>query len=329
MEKTLIINREQCRQILTVQRCIPAMENALKSVSRQQVKMLQRVMIGHDNGNSLAAMPASELSRDVTGAKIIIFPGPETAKAKTNQGIIPLFEVSTGRLKAIVDAELITVIRTAATSARATKVLAKADSSTVAILGSGKQGIAHAKAMIEVRPVKTVYFWDLHLRRAEKACRQMSELYPDVNFVCCETAKKAVENADIICTTTPGKTQDPVLKGRWVKKGAHVNAVGACSANGRELDGELISKSKVFTDWNEAVMRDGGDILLSLKLGEIDAVPQLVQIGDVLNGTSGGRQNEDQITIFESVGISVEDIAAADMIYNRAKEKGIGTYLEI
>ncbi len=329
MNKTLVINRSQCEEILSVEKCIPAMKTALIGLSDKSAKVLQRSMISHENGNSLANMPASLLSEDVTGAKVIIFPGQQTAKAGTNQGIIPLFSIETGRLIAIVDAELITVVRTAATSAAATDVLAREDAHTVAILGSGKQGKAHARAMIAVRDIKTVYMWDLYLNAAEKACMELKSKYPDVEFIRCETAKQAVLNRDIICTCTPGKTENPVLFGDWIKEGAHINAVGACSAKGRELDGAAVAKSTVFTDWNEAVLRDGGDILLSIEKGELARIPYLIEAGAVLNGTAQGRQSEKEITMFESVGISVEDIAAAKVIYEYAKENNTGTWLEI
>ena len=329
MNKTLIVNRSQCEEILTVEKCIPYMKTALVGISEKQAKVLQRTMIPHANGNKLANMPASLISENVTGSKVIIFPGPQTAKMGTNQGIIPLFDIETGRLIAIIDAELITVVRTAATSAAATDVLANKDSKTVAILGSGKQGKAHAQAMIAVRNIEKVYMWDLYFDAAKSACELLKAQYPDVEFISCETAKDAVASADIICTTTPGKTENPVLLGAWIKDGAHINAVGTCSASGRELDGEAVKKSVIFSDWTEACHRDAGDILFNISIGELDAIPPMVEAGEVLSGKHPGRTDEKQITMFESVGISVEDIAAAKMIYEYAKENGIGTWLEI
>lgn len=329
MNKTLIVNRSQCEEILTVEKCIPYMKTALVGISDKQAKVLQRIMIPHENGNMLANMPASLMSENVTGSKVIIFPGPQTAKMGTNQGIIPLFDITTGELIAIIDAELITVVRTAATSAAATDVLARKDSETVAILGSGKQGKAHVQGMLAVRDIKTVYMWDLYFGAAKSACETMKTQYPQVEFIPCETAKEAVVNADIICTTTPGKTETPVLLGEWLKDGAHINAVGTCSARGRELDGEAVKKSVIFSDWTEACNRDAGDILFNLKIGELTEMPPMTEAGEVLAGRHPGRTDEKQITMFESVGISVEDIAAAKMIYQYAKENNIGTWLEI
>ena len=119
------------------------------------------------------------------------------------------------------------------------------------------------------------------------------------------------------------------MLGDWVKEGAHINAVGTCSARGRELDGEAVKKSAIFSDWTEACHRDAGDILFNISIGELDEMPPMVEAGEVLAGRHPGRTDENQITMFESVGISVEDIAAAKMIYQYAKENNIGTWLEI
>ena len=329
MNKTLIVNRAQCREILSIEKCVPYMKTALVAISDKQAKVLQRFMIPHSNGNMLAHMPASLMSENVTGSKVIIFPGPETAKAGTNQGIVPLFNIATGELMTIIDAELITVVRTAATSAAATDALARKDAETVAVLGCGKQGKGHAEAMLKVRDIKKIYMWDVNLDFAKASCEVMREKFPEVEFIPCESAKEAVVDADIICTTTIGKGEEPVLRGEWIKAGAHVNAVGSCGANGRELDGEAVKKATVFSDWTEACLRDAGDILLSMKLGELSELPPMVEVGEVLAGRHPGRKSADEITMFETVGISVEDIAAAKMIYEYAKENGIGTWVEI
>ena len=329
MQKTLVINQKECAGILSVESCMPAMADALKAVSLNQIKMLQRTMIPHESGNMLANMPASLLSKNVTGAKVIIFPGPQAAKDKTNQGIIPLFDTESGALIAIVDAELITVIRTAATSAVATQALANKNAKTVAILGSGKQGRAHARAMIAVRKIEKVYFWDVIEAASISACEELSKQYPAIEFVSCATAQKAVEGADIICTTTTAKAPEPILQGQWVKAGAHINAIGACSANSRELDAKAVEISSVFVDWQEAAGRDAGDLIIPYEKGEIKGQKLTCEIGKVILGQEKGRKTQEEITMFESVGISIEDIAAAFMIYETAKAQGIGTYLEI
>lgn len=329
MEKTLIVNKQECEKILNIKMLVEPMKKVLSDISNKDTVVLQRIMIAHENGNKLANMQASLIDDGVTGSKITIFPGSETAKKGTRQGIIPIFNIDSGALSAIIDAKLITVMRTAATSAAATDILARKDSEVLAVLGSGKQGKAHVKAMIEVRDIKEVYMWSLHFENCKKACAELKTQYKDVNFIACETVKEAVYNADIICTTTPGKSADAILKYEWLKKGVHINAVGACTANGRELDAEIIKNGTIFTDWTEAVLRDAGNIILAKDNDGIDKTMELCEVGEVINNRTTGRKKEDEITIFESVGISAEDISAANIIYKYAKEHNIGTYVEI
>ncbi|MBR5265432.1 MAG: hypothetical protein IKV63_02320, partial [Clostridia bacterium] len=162
MEKTLIINRKEAEMVLNYPDCIKAMENIFAAMSDGKVTNLQRTMIRHEGGCSLAIMPASDNSINVTGGKVIMFASPEAARNKTNQGIVPLFDTITGALKAIVDAELITVNRTAASSAAAANHLAKKDASVLAIFGGGKQGRAHALAVAAIRDIKKINVWSYH-----------------------------------------------------------------------------------------------------------------------------------------------------------------------
>lgn len=329
MNKTLIVNRELCAQLLSVQDCIPAMRDTLIAAAQNEIKMLQRQMIPHSSGNMLALMPASLLTKNVTGSKVIIFPGSQTRKDGTNQGIVPLFDTETGALLAIVDGELITVVRTAATSAAATDVLARKDASSVAILGAGNQGKAHAEAMCSIRDIRKVYVWDQFPAAVEAACAVLREKLPQVEIIPCAVPEEAVRDADIVCTVTSTKGDAPFLKGEWLKEGAHLNAVGACSAAAREVETSVVRRCKVYYDWEEATMRDAGDLIIPMRAGEVKKEDFMGEIGSVMLGRLEGRTNDREITMFETIGISVEDIAAACQIYEKAKEQGLGVWLEI
>lgn len=326
MNKTLIVSRELCTRLLTVKDCIPAMRETLSAAALGEVQMLQRSMIPHDSGCKLAIMPATLEPRQVTGAKVIIFPG--AAARGTSQGIVPLFDTETGALKAIVDAELITVVRTAATSGAATDILARKDAAALAILGCGKQGRAHAEAVCAVRDIKTIYLWNRSPGNLETALRELGEKLPGVELVPCGTPEQAVRNADVVCTTTNGRG-GIVLEGRWLKPGAHVNAVGACSAKNREVDTETVRRSKVYYDWMSASLRDGGDLVIPLANGEISSEHFMGDLGYVVTGELEGRTSDSEITFFESVGLSVQDVAAANLIYEKAKAQGLGVWVEI
>lgn len=329
MEKTLIVNREQCRELLTYDDCIGAMSETFSAISLEQTKMLQRSMIGHESGNTLAIMPASLLPKKITGSKIIIFPGKSAKLNKTNQGIVPLFDTDTGALRAIIDAELITTVRTASASACATAWLANKNAKSLAVLGAGNQGRAHALAIARVRQLETIYVWSYNDKSVNDFCEYIGARLPHVKLVPCKECKEAAENADIICTTTSAKSDSPILKGEWVKKGAHINAIGACSAAAREVDTECVKISRVFVDWKEAALRDGGDLAIPISKGELKEDIICSELGNVILGGQKGRIREEDITLFKSVGISVQDIAAAVLIYEKAKALKVGEYVEI
>lgn len=326
MKKTLIINQKEVRELLKMDQCIEAMEECFKDVSTGATEMLQRTMIHHPNGNILAGMASSLHNKQITGSKVIIFPGTQTKKAGTNQGIIPIFDIATGALLSIVDAEIITGVRTAAATAAATGWLARGEASSLAILGAGNLGRLHIDSIKLIRDIRRVTVWDINPEAAEALCRHVLEKY-SMEAVPCATAQQAVEGADIICTMT--KADTPILKGAWIKPGAHINAVGACSAKAREVDTDLVCRSRVYCDKSEAVLRDAGDLLIPMAEGAISPDHIVGEIGNVMLGKLGGRQSAEEITMFETVGIAVEDLAAAWLVYQQARARGMGTELEI
>lgn len=326
MTKVRIINRREAAGLLTMEACIEAMDQTLREVSAGKTHMLQRFMLPQEKGNAFALMGADNLGQGVCGAKIIVFPGAEARANHTNMGIVPLFDSNTGALKAIVDAECITAVRTAATSVAATRLLSREDSTHLALLGAGRIGRLHIEGICKVRNIKTVTVWNRTFERGEECCRWAKESF-GVEAIPCKTPEEAVRGADIICTVTQAK--EPVLMGEWLKPGAHINAVGACSANARELDTAAVAKSRIYMDQREAVLRDGGDVVIPLNAGELTEDNIIGEVGQALLGQIPGRQSQADITLFESVGISVEDLSAALLIYRLAREKGIGTEVEI
>lgn len=329
MSKTLIINKEECAKLLTYERCIPAMRDALVSISGKDAVVLQRQMIPHEGGNCLAIMPASSMSEKVTGGKVIIFPGPATYQAGTSQGIVPLFSTETGELLAITDAHVMTTIRTSSTSAAATDVLARKDAKNLAIVGSGNQGRAHALAISKVRDLKRIYVTDMMESSVVSCVEYLKEYLEGVEIIPCASAEEAVKEADIICTTTAGRSAEPVLKQEWVKEGVHINAVGACVPFGIECDTEILHKSRVYTDWTEAAARDSGDLAIPIASGMYKVEQIIGEVGQVISGEIEGRTSDTDNTFFETVGISVQDLISANIIYKAAKEKGMGIAVQI
>lgn len=155
----------------------------------------------------------------------------------------------------------------------------------------------------------------------------MTKAYPNITFIPCKTAKEAVVDADILCTVT--KAQEPIVEGEWLKSGVHINAVGACSPVAREMATSVVQKARVYVDKTEAALRDGGDLVIPMNAGEWSADKVVGEVGEILLGKLEGRKTAEEITMFETVGIAVEDLASAYLIYQKAKEQGIGLEVEL
>ena len=329
MAKTLVVSEHEAVELLGLGECIEAMRGTLAAVPKGEVQSIQRTMIPHPNGNTLAGMASSIAGEGIAGTKVIIFAGPAAAKAGTSQGIVPIFSTQTGALIAIVDGHSITLTRTAATSAVGTDVMANPDANSLCLIGAGRQARGHLEAMALVRKLKTVTVWDLYPEATAKFVADMAPKFPGIAIRACDTAEEAARDADIICTVTPGKTEDPVLLGAWLKPGCHINAVGACSPQGRELDTAAMKKGRLFVDQMAAAKRDAGDFVIPFQKGELDEDHILGEIGEIINGQKPARTSPEDITIFESVGIAAEDLATAYLIYQKARAAGRGVEVEI
>lgn len=327
MNKTLVVSNVQAAHLLKMSDCINAMREVLRDSSAGVITTLQRTMMFQKNGNILAIMPSSIAPKAIAGLKATVFPNLSAQKNDTAQGIVAIFDAVTGSLIAIVGAKASETMRTAATSACATRTLARKDASTLGILGAGKQGRAHLRSICLVRNIKKVYVWDILPAAVDSYCSEMKEAYPDLILIPCKTAKDAVQDADIVCTVT--KAHTPILKGEWLKAGAHINAVGACAPVFREVDTNAVNKSRVFVDKKEAALQDAGDLLIPIKAGEFSADKIVGEVGEILQGRLEGRKSEEEITMFETVGIAAEDLASAYLIYQKAKEHGVGVEVEL
>ncbi len=291
----LFLNEEQVRQHLQMADLIPVMEKALIDFSAGKVTQPVRSVIKVDPPSGfLGLMPA--LTPDGLGLKAVTFyPSNANHGIPTHMATIFLVDPQTGAPLAVMDGTLITEMRTAAVSAAATRLLASRDAKVLAILGSGVQARSHVKALRLVRQFKEIRVWSPTKQHAEQFAGEIR-----ARAVSAETA---VRGADVVVTATNSKT--PVLKGSWLKPGCHVNAVGACRPDWRELDDEAMS-NVVFVDSREGAMKESGDIILS-------AAEIYAELGEVFTGKVPSRSS--QTTIFKSLGMAVEDIAAASLVY--------------
>jgi len=255
-----------------------------------------------------------------------VFPGNHGTEYDSHQGAVLLFETERGRLLAVMDSSSITAIRTAAVSAVATRVLAREDASTLGLLGTGVQAVTHLEAMALARPLRRVRVWSrdpAHVRRFVERARARYAL--DVQPA--STARQAVEDAEIVCTVTSAR--EPVLEGAWLCPGAHVNAVGSSVRTTRELDTAAVARARLFVDRRESTLNEAGDFLIPRAEGAITDAHIQAEVGDVLIGRAAGRRSADEVTLFKSLGLAVEDVASAHRIHANAVASGAGTWIEL
>jgi len=300
VNQPLFLNEDQVRQHLRMADLIPAMEKALIEFSAGKVTQPVRSVIKVDVAAAtgfLGLMPAH--APDGLGLKAVTFyPSNAERGIPTHMATIFLVDPDTGTPLAIMDGRLITEMRTAAASAAATKLLAPTDAKILAILGSGVQARSHVDALRLVRQFGEIRVWSPTKEHAEQFAKQIGGK--------AMSAEEAVRGADVIVTTTNSKT--PVLKGAWIKTGSHVNAIGACRPDWRELDDEAMS-NVVFVDSREGALKESGDVILA-------GAKIYAELGEALAGKVPSRASE--TTIFKSLGMAVEDIAAAVLVYRAA-----------
>jgi alanine dehydrogenase len=275
---------------------------------------------------SAASAPGAPGAPSVAGVKVVsIFPDNRLRGDESHFGVVLLFETETGRPIAHLDAAAITAIRTAAVSAVATRLLARDDAGDLALLGAGVQARTHLAALREVRPLRRVRVWS---RRPQSAARFAAEqgARHGLAVEAVPSAAAAVAGADLVCTVT--SSHQPVLAGEWLQPGAHVNAVGASLASARELDSAAVARARLFVDRRESAVNESGDYLVPLREGLIAEDHIRGELGDLLLGRLAGRRSPAEITLFKSLGLAVEDLAAGHHVYRQALARGRGIRLD-
>jgi ornithine cyclodeaminase/alanine dehydrogenase-like protein (mu-crystallin family) len=329
---TLLISQAEVLELLPIAACIPLMEEALRALALDQaLQPLRQVLWLPDKMGVLVTMPsflaAAEPAGGILGLKTIsVFPGNLTGPYDSHQGVVLAFDAQNGRLLAIIDATAITAIRTAAVSAVATRLLAHPRAGDLALLGSGTQARSHLEAMFLARPLRRVRLWSRNPENARRFADQAAQKYP-LKVEVMPTAQAAVQNADLICTTT--SASQPVLRGEWLSPGCHINAIGSSVPSARELDSDAVLKARLYVDRRESALNEAGDFLIPRQEGLLGDDHIRGEIGDLLIGRSKDRRSDDDITLFKSLGLSIEDLACARYIYDQALEFGRGSWIEL
>jgi ornithine cyclodeaminase len=324
----LIINNTQVRELLPMRDCMEVVGEALAALARGDgVQPLRSSMWTPETQCELCWMPGSLAAGQPFGIKIIsCVDTPGELGVESHQGGVMIFDPANGAPLALCESGAITAVRTAAASALATDWLARPDATTVAILGAGAEARSHVEAMLEVRPVDLFRVWT---RNADKA-KAFAEEQAARHGVKIETAAdvaSAVAGADIVCTTTSAR--EPILFGEMLSEGTHVNAVGASLASWIEIDTTVVRRSKLFTDRRESLEHEAGEYRLAHKRGLIGENHLQAELGEVINGDHPGRTTDSEITLYRSLGLAVQDIASAQLVYQRALERGVGTEADL
>ena len=295
----MVLGEEEVRSLLRMEELIPAMASALRDLSAGKVEQPMRVVLPvSEHKGFFAVMPAYG---GALGAKLVTF-YPNNKGLHTHHAMILLFRPETGEPLVTMDGRLITEMRTAAVSAVATDALARRNASILAILGSGVQARSHLEALRIVRKFREVRVWSP--RNSQEFARQF-------NITAAASAEEAARGADVIVVATSATT--PVLLGEWLSPGTHINAVGATRPDWRELDDEALRRARIYVESREAALKESGDIIAA---GHVFA-----EIGEVVAGSKIGRESDEEITLFKSVGVAVEDIVAADLVFRNAESR--------
>jgi alanine dehydrogenase len=293
----MTLDEAQVRALLRMEELIPAMARALADLSAGKVVQPVRAMLPiAEHGGFLGLMPAYA---GALGVKLVAF-YPNNQSIPTHHAVIQLFRPETGEPLVTMDGRLITEERTAAVSAVATQLLARPDAAVLALLGSGVQARSHLTALRLVRTFREVRVW---------SPRHAGEFAREFGVLAAATAEEAVRGADVVVTATSSRT--PVLRGDWLSPGAHVNAVGAPRPDWRELDDAVFRRARLYVDSREAAARESGDVIGS-------GASVFAELGEAVAGTRPGRQSAEEITLFKSLGLAVEDVVAADLVYRKA-----------
>ena len=316
----LVLDQHEVEKLLSMGECIPVMEEALAALARGEASLpLRSIVWLPDRSGALGLMPAYLASGGGSlGVKAVTyFPGNEGTDLDTHQGAVLLFEAKSGRLEAIVDATAITAIRTAAVSGVATRHLAREDAAELALVGSGVQARTHLAAMLAVRKIRRIRVASKDIGRARRFAERESRRH-GIAVEPAESVREALEGADVVCTVTSAR--EPVIRGEWLSPGMHVNAVGSSTPNARELDSAAVARSRLFVDRRESALAEAGDFLLAKKEGAVGDGHIAGEIGEVILGRIPGRRSAEEITLFKSVGLAVEDAASARYLAERARD---------
>lgn len=326
----LLLSRKDVASVLTMQDCLASVEIAFGRLAGGEAIMPQRAAIRVEKHHGLfLGMPAYiGGDMDALGLKVVtVYPdNPKKYDKPTIYGTLLLLDPATGECIAIMDAGYLTAVRTGAASGIATRYLARRDSKRCVVFGAGVQAKKQIEAVHLVRPLESVLVIDINPEARDGFAKEMGEEL-GIEVTATEDVEGAVRGADIIVTAS--SSPDPVFDGNWLRPGTHINNIGSHSPAARELDTVTVKRSRFVADLKEANLAEAGDILIPIREGAVTEDHIYADLGELVIGTKPGRENDEEITLFKSCGLAIQDISAAVAVYAAAKEKGVGTEVDL
>jgi ornithine cyclodeaminase/alanine dehydrogenase-like protein (mu-crystallin family) len=320
----IVLDGADVRRLFSMREVIGIMEDAMRIFSDGAATQPPRTVIRGGKEGLFGVMPVQILEGAWPGfgVKTVVVKHDNAARGlPSHVGLVVVFDRLSGIPRAILDAATVTEIRTAAVSAVATDVLARPGGGDLAILGTGAQARAHLEAMAVVRPPRRVRVWGRTLERVE-SLRLWARQALSLELESAESPDSAALGADIICTTT--SSREPLLGATAVREGTHINAVGACQPGARELATDLVTRASIFVDSRESALKEADDVRIPIQEGRMTEAAIVAEIGEVLLGRHRGRNSPDEITLYESVGLAVQDVALGFRLAARAEQEGVG-----
>lgn len=321
----VVLTEQEVIELLPLDDAIEVVEQALSSSARGSISFpLRSIVRPPDTETMLGLMPAHRSTPEPAfGVKVTcIVPSNPERGLDSHQGVVLLFDGSSGQLLAVVHGAIVTALRTAAASAVATRALALPDAHSLLIIGSGFQARWHLRAIARVRPLRRVRIWSRTAENAAKLIEEAKAEGVDFDLGLATNLEDAVGEADIIVTAT--SSSEPILCGEWLRPGTHINAIGSSVPANRELDADTVASCVMFVDSRESARAESGDILLAAREVELPEGLIRAELGEVLTGAADGRLSGDEVTVYNSLGVAAEDLATAEFLFARAKGQGRG-----
>lgn len=322
-----LLNADTVRALLPIDRCVAQMRQAMTLVATEggTIQPIRQALWHPDKRGLMSMMPGYIADPEWLGIKVIaVFPGNFGTDLGSHQGIVALFDASNGAPRAILDGREITAIRTAAATAAATDVLARANARTLGVFGYGEQAHTHLEAIPVVRDIERALVWGRDFGKTRAFCKA-EQAHHEFEIVPVARAEE-VAAADILCTTTAAT--EPFFESRWLRPGHHLNAVGSSIPSTAEIDNETVARCRLYVDFRDSALALAGDFRRAKEAGLVGDDHIVGSIGDVLTGKAAGRRSDEEITLFKSLGMVAEDLVSADYVYREAERTGAGSVVD-